>query len=55
MKSAGVRGMWGVSSALCYRGGSPKSMGVTLAETHSSGDTEPEGVIPYSQAGTSVD
>ena len=32
------------------RGGSQESMGVTLAETHSSGNIEPEEAISYSQA-----
>ena len=33
------------------RGGSQESMGVILAETHNSGDMEPEEDISYSQAG----
>jgi hypothetical protein len=32
-------------------GGSQESMGVTLAETPSSGDIEPEETTSYSQAG----
>ena len=37
------------------RGGSLKSIGVILAETHISGDIEPEETTSCSQAGTTIE